>query len=545
MRDIFDVAFVYPRAWRVLSEVAGVMMRQPHSRWVHASLLRIFAVGLLAAGAACGESRSGPALDSAAPVPNDSVGGAGRGNPSAAVNAGATSSEPRLPYASWPDPLEFMPHGPAHTAEVCARGGNDPVRDVFCGEAVPTFTELRQLLTAFALDSDHVREFKGLLIANGPITAISMTGHSTALAARSVSAINPRLIVLQMKPVPFDLVALAFARGEQFTELTVRDRDDGQLRFYMIAYRQACNAAADGCTVADLLTPATEYDWTETTLYDERDLSNTGLDCAPCHQPDGPNTPKLLRMQELDGPWTHWFWNNSEGGRALLADYIAAKGDESLAGMTSAQINATDPNAIATLTILATPTQPNKFESAPIESEVQASAAALGGRQPADNSVPGDSATWRAIYEHAQRGEAITVPYHDVKVTDPEKLARATAAYQAYRAGQLPAAELPDIRDVFPDDPRKLAELGVMTEPGLDGGAVLLQSCSQCHNGRLDQTLTRARFRADLQGVSREEKDIAIERLQLPATDLRAMPPARLRALSPEARQRAIDWLRR
>ena len=88
----------------------------------------------------------------------------------------------------------------------------------------------------------------------------------------------------------------------------------------------------------DLLTPAVERDWTEVTPYAEEDVENTVLDCRPCHQPAGPGTPKLLRMQEIATPWTHWFFRSSEGGRALLADYLAAKGDETLAGMPAALI---------------------------------------------------------------------------------------------------------------------------------------------------------------------------------------------------------------
>jgi len=176
---------------------------------------------------------------------------------------------------------------------------------------------------------------------------------------------------------------------------------------------------------------------------------------------------------------------------------------------------------------------------------VRASAAERGGAQPSDNSVPGESATWRELYQRAQRGDAIAVPYHDVKVTDPDKLARMTAAYQAYRAGDLPRAELPDIRDVYPDDPRRLAAMGMMTEPDADGATVLLQACGQCHNARLDQTLSRANFRADLEGMTRAAKDAAIERLELPLDDPRAMPPALLRTLTPEARRRAIEALQR
>jgi hypothetical protein len=60
----------------------------------------------------------------------------------------------------------------------------------------------------------------------------------------------------------------------------------------------------------------------------------------------------------------------------------------------------------------------------------------------------------------------MTFPYHDVKVSDPAKLARMTDAYRAYRRGELDRSLLPDIRDVLPDDPQRLAEMGLMTEPG-------------------------------------------------------------------------------
>jgi mono/diheme cytochrome c family protein len=295
-----------------------------------------------------------------------------------------------------------------------------------------------------------------------------------------------------------------------------------------------------------LLTEAVERDWTELALYDETTLRNTPVDCATCHQPDGPNTPKLLRMQEFDTPWTHWFSKSTEGGRALLDDYVAAHGDETYAGVAGMRLQRATPGGLSMLALYSgSPMQPNVFDSQAIEAEVRASAAAIGGGQPADNSVTGDSPTWRAIYERAKQGSAIAVPYHDVKVTDPAKLSRMTQAYQAYRSGALPREALPDIRDVFPDDPLRLAEMGMATEPGMDGAEVLMQACSQCHNPRLDQAVSRARFRADLEGMSRQEKDLAIQRLLLPASDPFVMPPARLRVLTSEARERAIETLRR
>jgi hypothetical protein len=289
------------------------------------------------------------------------------------------------------------------------------------------------------------------------------------------------------------------------------------------------------------LTPEIEHNWTETTLYDEQDLANTVLDCAPCHQTNGPGSPKFLRMQELKTPWTHWF-GLTEGGRALFDDYWAAKGDETLFGLSPDILMRANPVNLNLQAVYGGPNiQPNPFDSQAIEAEVHASAA----DQPRDNSVAGQSETWQRGYEAARRGEAITFPYHDVKVTDPDKLAHMTEVYQAYRNGEIARSELPDIRDVFPDDPERLAEMGFATKPGATGEEVLLEACSMCHNEHLDQSLSRANFRANLEGMTRSEKDRAIARLLLPNSDVHKMPPVRTRTLSAQARQRAIDVLMR
>lgn len=443
-------------------------------------------------------------------------------------------------YASWPDPLAGMAHGTAQIAAVCARDGDDAVRDAFCTDPAPDITSLAQLSAALRVDSASLTGLKA--ISDGVFTDIAITGHSTSLSARSVSAINPRAIAFRTELVGASVLALAFTRGEQFAEVIARDRKSQALNFYVVGFRQACNAGS--CTPGDLLTPAIESGWTELSLYDAHDVKNSVLDCAPCHQAGGPDTRSSLLMQEFNNPWTHWFWRQSDGGRALLDDYFAAKGDEPLAGMSATQIEAVDPNMLTSVVAVVSPGTPINFDSVRIEAEIAESAAAEGGSQPVDNSITGASATWREAYERAKRGEQISLPYPNVKVTDPDKLARLTAAYRAYRAGELPPEQLPDLRDIYPDDPARQAELGVATEPGLDGRAVLMQACAQCHNARLDQQISRARFRADLQGMSRAERELAIARLSLPPENPLAMPPARLKVLSAEARARAMEVLR-
>ena len=80
------------------------------------------------------------------------------------------------------------------------------------------------------------------------------------------------------------------------------------------------------------------------------------------------------------------------------------------------------------------------------------------------------------------------------------------------------------IRAVFPHDPRQLAEMGFVADDRLNYRDLLEQACGPCHNERLDQTLSRARFNIDR--MSADEKQIAIQRLQLPSHHNLAVPPA-------------------
>lgn len=416
--------------------------------------------------------------------------------------------------------------GPAQRERLCARGAQDRVIDVFCRTDAPEITGVATLRRALGLDGE----------TNVLDRGFAVTAHSTSLVHRSVSAINPRIVFLELEPNADDFTSVAYNRGDRFAEIVVSSRSGTHLEFYLVTYALPCDGQPEGCSPADELTVAAESGWTRFDIYNEADLVNTPKDCRVCHQPEGPGTTKILRMQELDGPWNHWFNSNSVGGRALLEDYNAAKGDEALAGVPGPSLRRSQPGTLRFAIGNLTPRQPFPFPSREIEAEVRASAAAQGGMQPADNSVPGQSPTWDALYERAKRGEVISVPYHDVKVTDPGKLAAMTAAYTDFREGTLAPSELPDIRDVYPDDPQELAEMGFRTEPGMNGEQILLQACAQCHNDTLDQTVSRARFNVDLTQVTAEVRRRAVQRINLPLDDPGVMPPALFRRLDAAAK---------
>jgi mono/diheme cytochrome c family protein len=182
--------------------------------------------------------------------------------------------------------------------------------------------------------------------------------------------------------------------------------------------------------------------------------------------------------------------------------------------------------------------QPNVFDSATIESEVNASCPT----QPALNTPTGKSATWQAAYDAAVAGQYIAAPYHDVKVTDPTKLAKMTAAYQQFKAGTL--MELPDLREVFLDE--GLRDMSFAPKANLTGKQLVVQMCQQCHHSNLDLTISREKFLVDqLDTMSREEKDLAIERINMPVDTRLSMPPALFRTMTDAERQAMIDELKK
>ena len=130
------------------------------------------------------------------------------------------------------------------------------------------------------------------------------------------------------------------------------------------------------------------------------------------------------------------------------------------------------------------------------------------------NIPAGRSETWNDLYNEFADGNAIPPPYHDVKVTDPTKLATMTQAYSDYRNGVLPSSELPDIRDVFLTE--KEWAMGFAPRPDSSPQEVLIQACAQCHNEKLDQTISKSDFSVNIQSLDSEQKEEAIERLQLP-----------------------------
>ncbi len=406
--------------------------------------------------------------------------------------------------------FEGLPTGFEQWKRVCATGYGDAVTRKFCGgdepPSITSLAQLRDLLELQLYDGAH---------------GVVLTGQSTGIGLRTVTPLNPRAIVFPsyLSPLAFTFTILAFARGEPLVELIALDPSAETLRFFVLRFHPSCEST-DGCNFADLLTETIESNWTGYTLYDEETIKNTPLDCLACHQTGGPGTRKILRMQELRMPWNHWFASNSmPPPNSPEANFRATHVNEAYAGITSGRFSS--PGELEMfLSSRGYDFQPNQYDSGTINAELAQS---------------GSSPTWQALYDRAVGGLAIPPPYVGIDQTDPEKITPMITAYQQVATGALARELLPDIRDTLLES--ALPAMSIRPKPTLDGRGILVHICSRCHNSRLDQTQTRARFNVDtLDTLSRAEKDLAIARLQLDDDNPRKMPPVRFHVLSPSER---------
>lgn len=435
------------------------------------------------------------------------------------------TQEPPVPLPN--DPLRGLPQGQAQWELLCARGHGDMISRAFCeGTAPPAISSLADL-----------RDVLGLSIDPRGANRVTMLAHSTAIGGRFVTELNPRVFVMtaplpERQPNP-EYQVLAFTRGEPFVELVANDPTTGSLRFFLVRFHPTCESAPGGCNFADLLTPSIESNWDAYSLYDDDDIKNTTLDCLQCHQPDVGGR-KILRMQELTRPWTHWFYDDDGGtNEGHMLAFRQAHGEAPYGGVSLAAMEQPTPPPQELQTLLENngfAIQPNEFKSQTIRLELLAS--------------QGTSPTWDAIYERAVSGDEIAVPYLDAPHTDPAKRASAIAAYRNTMTGAMAREAMPDIRDIILDSAE--ADLSYRPKAGLDGKAIIAHMCQHCHNSRLDQTLSRASFNVQtLTTLPRAEKDEAIRRLQLPDTDIQKMPPPRYHSLSDAERDLVIGELQK
>jgi hypothetical protein len=425
------------------------------------------------------------------------------------------------------DPLEGLPTGLDQWTALCAKHYGDAISAKFCANATPpTLTSLVDLETLLGLRVYPNPNNDPTINANVRLT---LNAESEGLGMRQVNSLAPRAFIMTNAGVAGGAAlpsyqVLSFSRGEAFVEMVANDKAANTLRFFLVRFHPACEP---NCNFADLTTPTIESGWTDYTIYDDDTIKNTTVDCLSCHQPGGPTTKRILRMQELANPWAHWFYPERPETLQLVQEFMAAHGSEDYAGIPMSQVMPSRPAALMNLVMNnGFAAQPNIYNTLQIRNELAAS---------------GSSATWASLYASSVAGMAIPTSYF-ANPGDPAKVSAATAAYQQTMAGTLPRDQMPDIRDTMLD--AALPEMSVRPAAGLDGRGILVHMCRMCHNSSLDQTLTRSQFNIDtLDQLPRAEKDLAIQRLMMDDSDRHRMPPSRFHTLSDPERDLVIQEL--
>jgi hypothetical protein len=450
--------------------------------------------------------------------------------------------------------LQRVGTGSGQTAIACGRGAADPIARALCPPAAPTLGGLTDLYRALALGPD-----------NGGLAAVAT--HSLGLSARTVTALNARIVVFpRYSPIdPNAIAAAAFSRGEPFVELVGYDPVTGDFNFYLVAFEPACGA---GCTHADLLTERLESGWTGWTLYAERDLEDTPLDCTSCHRLDG--AKGRLLMRQIDGPWMHWgdfrgvlsatdvctdpagvdgsiVADGAEvlrqvdgpegrhGGVAVANLVVATSGYDLSSFLRYATGWADGTGDIPCIAPECPFSEPNPFPSAGILCD-----------RLRDGDAGRAGGAWDR-YRAAVRPGGFPVPHFDPDIVDGALRTMVAADFAAFVAAPPPAGQGGDAFTklsglVAPGPARAIGFIPDDTE----SADVMLQSmCARCHNERTDSRLARSRFNARaLDRVDAAGAAEIVRRISLPRTSADRMPPLRAGELSDGAVAQIAGFLK-
>lgn len=463
--------------------------------------------------------------------------------------------------------LQRIGVGREQTARACALGAADPVARALCKSPPPALKGLADL-------------YRLLEITPGVDGDVAVTTHSLGLSARTVSAVNPRTIVFRKyaRLTPTQTSAVAFARGQPLAELMGYDPVANAFRFYLLAFRPRCGQSdsqgADGpCTASDLLSERIESGWLDWTLYAERDLEDTALNCTSCHRPDGAQTPSRLLMRQLESPWLHWgdfrgvksplLCPDGNGNETLVDGEIDADGADSLSQLNGADgrqgaipvaqlIAATSGYDLSSFLFYAAgyADGPGDVPCVPPHCAISephpfpANQVLCDRLQQGRADVAGGA--WQA-YRAQQLPRGFPVPYFEPELLEPARRSALAGSFGAFLAEPSGTGDsFSKLSALVNEDVTRA--IGFLPDLDDSGSDILTKMCVRCHAGNVDPALApgRSRFNATaLDRLTAAEATTILERLHLPRTSPARMPPLLAGELPDWAVQRVTEFLSR
>jgi hypothetical protein len=429
------------------------------------------------------------------------------------------------------------------SSTACAAGVNDPVAQALCASPAPRVSGLSDLYRALQLDTSFEQRLS------------AATTHSLGLGGRIVSAINPRVFVFSTFARPSlsaevldtsHIVAAAFARGEQIVELVGYDPIARDFNFYLLQFEQSCNQT--GCAPADLLTAKIETEWTGWTIYADRDLEDTPLDCLSCHRPDGPSARKRLLMRQLIVPWMHWsdfrhFSPRAQCDPTKLPPDAGAPSDvefhgEGLAGIEQVAGAAGGSYAgipIAELSAAASGHDLSSFiaiAGMAIDGEASQEGSARRGEphpfqstQILCEAAVGRADTW-SRYRSELLDRGFPVPHRSLDVLDATKRAAAVTDFPAFLSRNAATDAFELASSLMSAEAQEAS--GFVPSESDDAATLLRRMCVRCHDSATEPRLRRARFNAEALDRMNPETAAAVwKRVTASRSSPELMPPLR------------------
>jgi len=478
-------------------------------------------------------------------------------------------------YPTNANQFDLMLKGEEQNDALCARLAKaniqSVVRDTFCTEPRVQITNSQDLLAALGLPFNGPLGLEAQLIWDNGNPAWSVVGHSAGLARRTVSPVNPRVIVQtpiasHSDPGP-GFVVVGFVRGEGFAEIITHDPVRDDLDFFIFKFTYRCADPAN-CTDEERFGAQHESGWKDYTIYGTEDLENTALDCLQCHEHglrDSPSRRRSLLMFQLNSMWMHWLYNvnffrgwtdnPADQGpfHTMLQQYVAAHATpeeplgETYGGIPGGALHASRPKSLEDLI------EANGFGNGFDYTAYAPDGAAIGLLE--NNRARGlfFEYPWEELYELSVNGLLIGPPGRGEHPFHSGKLSALISNYSNYRNGLT--SEFPNMTDVYHES--DLSAVGLTVQPGLTPPEVLVHACSQCHHDGLNQNISRARFKIGAIARGRPgsnlgdhfaDLDVADlrmlqQRINLPQDHLAAMPPARFRSLNTQEIAELTEWL--
>ena len=330
--------------------------------------------------------------------------------------------------------------------------------------------------------------------------AWSLVGHSASLSRRSVSPVNPRVIV--HTPTDSHLVAtpgflaVAFVRGEGFAEIITHDDERDELSFFLFKYDYPCENPPY-CTMEERYSAQCRSPIGVAILCTVMRIWRIRLWIVlQCHQSGlrgSPSNRRSLLMFQLNSMWMHWMydnrhffdWTDNPNGpgpfHEMMQQYVKAHAtpDEALgetyAGIPNGAVYGSRPKSLESLI------EGNGFGNGFDDTAYAPNGSSIGLLQ--DYRGLGIFFQFEGDERYALNlnGHMIMPPSADIDPFDYKKLNALIQDYSDYRNGVT--TEFPNVLDLFPT--KQLHRVGLR-----------VQTRSQCtrDSGPSMQSVSSRRF---------------------------------------------------